>query len=108
MSATEADAAEKRGEIARALAEHGMEDVYVIDRDSAREILTEKRTELLDALKHEETKSVRDLADTLDRDKSVVSQDLKLLAGHDLVELEEKGRRKVPRVKHENVVVAPV
>ncbi len=51
MSATEADAAEKRGEIARALAEHGMEDVYVIDRESAREILTEKRTELLDALK---------------------------------------------------------
>jgi predicted transcriptional regulator len=108
MSLTEQDAAKKRGEIARALAKQGIEDVFVLDRESAREVLTEKRTEILDTLKSEEVESVRHLAEILDRDKSVVSQDLQVLAKNDLVEYEKEGRRKVPKVKHENVVVAPV
>jgi predicted transcriptional regulator len=108
MSLTEQDAAKKRGEIARALAKQGMEDVFVLDRESAREVLTEKRTEILDTLKFEEVKSVRSLAEILDRDKSVVSQDLQVLAKNDLVEYEKEGRRKIPKVKHENVVIAPV
>ena len=108
MPLTESEAAEKRGEIARALAEQGMEDVFVLDRESAREVLTEKRTEILDTLKTEEVESVRHLAEVLDRDKSVVSQDLQVLARNDLVEYDEEGRRKVPNVKHENVVIAPV
>lgn len=108
MSLTERDAAKKRGEIARALAEQGLEDVHVLDRESAREVLTEKRTEILDALKSDESDSVRGLADTLDRDKSIVSQDLKVLAKYDLVEYEKDGRRKVPKIKHKNVIVAPV
>ncbi len=108
MPITERDAAKKRGEIARALAKQGLEDVFVLDRVSAREVLTEKRTEILDTLKTEETESVRHLAEVVDRDKSVVSQDLQVLAEHDLVEYEEDGRRKVPKLKHENVIVAPV
>jgi len=108
MSLTERDAAKKRGEIARALAKQGMEDVFVLDRESAREVLTEKRTEILDELKSDDVESVRHLAEMLDRDKSVVSQDLQVLARNDLVEYEKEGRRKVPEVKHENVVVAPV
>ena len=108
MSLTERDAAKKRGEIARALAKQGMEDVFVLDRESAQEVLTEKKTEILDTLKSEDVESVRHLAERLDRDKSVVSQDLQVLAKNDLVEYEEEGRRKVPKVKHENVVVAPV
>jgi predicted transcriptional regulator len=108
MPLTESEAAKKRGEIARALAEQGMEDVFVLDRKGAREVLTEKRTEILDTLKSEEVESVRHLAEVLERDKSVVSQDLQVLARNDLVEYEKKGRRKVPNVKHENVVIAPV
>lgn len=108
MSLTERDAAKKRGEIARALAKQGMEDVFVLDRESAQEVLTEKRTEILDTLKSKEVESVRHLAEILDRDKSVVSQDLQVLAKNDLVEYEKDGRRKVPKVKHENVVIAPV
>jgi len=108
MSITEKDATEKRGEIARALAEGGMEDVFVLDRESAREVLTDKRTEMLDTLKSEEVESVRHLAETLGRDKSVVSMDLQVLARNDLVEYRKEGRRKIPKLKHENVVVAPV
>ena len=108
MSVTERDAAKKRGEIARALAKQGIEDVYVLDRESAREVLTEKRTEILDALKSEEVESVRHLAELLNRNKSVVSKDLQILAKNDLIEYEKEGRRKVPKVKHENVVIAPV
>jgi predicted transcriptional regulator len=108
MSITKRDAAKKRGEIARALAKQGLEDVFVLDRDSAREVLTEKRTEILDTLKTEDIESVRHLAEVLNRDKSVVSQDLQVLAKHDLVEYDKEGRRKVPKAKHENVIVAPV
>ncbi|MCX2819491.1 ArsR family transcriptional regulator [Haladaptatus sp. F3-133] len=108
MSITERDSAKKRGEIARALAKQGMDDVFVLDRESAREVLTEKRTEILDTLKSEDVESVRHLADILDRDKSVVSQDLQVLAKNDIVEYEKEGRRKIPQVKHENVVVAPI
>ena len=108
MSVTERDSAKKRGEIARALAKQGMDDVFVLNRESAREVLTEKRTEILDTLKSEGVESVRHLADILDRDKSVVSQDLQVLAKNDIVEYEKVGRRKIPQVKHENVVVAPI
>jgi predicted transcriptional regulator len=108
MPVTERDSAKKRGEIARALAKQGMDDVFVLNRESAREVLTEKRTEILDTLKSEDVESVRHLADILDRDKSVVSQDLQVLAKNDIVEYEKEGRRKIPQVKHENVVVAPI
>jgi predicted transcriptional regulator len=108
MSITERDPAKKRGEIASALAKQGLEDVFVLDRESAREVLTEKRTEIFDTLKTEDIESVRYLAEVLNRDKSVVSQDLQVLAKHHLVEYEKEGRRKVPKAKHENVIVAPV
>jgi len=107
MSVTERDRAKKRGEIARALAKQGIEDVYVLDRESAREVLTDKRTEVLDALRSDETESVTELAKRLGRNKSVVSKDLTVLAENDLVEFVENGRRKVPRIKH-SIVVAPV
>ena len=108
MSTAERDPEKKRGEIARVLAKQGLGDVFVLDRESAREVLTEKRTEILDTLKTEDIESVRHLAEVLGRDKSVVSQDLQDLAKHDLIEYEKDGRCKVPKVKHENVIVAPV
>ena len=51
---------------------------------------------------------MRHLAEVLNRDKSVVSQDLQVLAKHDLVEYEKEGRRKIPKAKHENIIGAPV
>lgn len=99
---------DKRAHIARALAKEGFDDVLVLDRESAREILTDRRIELLHVLRTEEIKSIRDLADRLERDKGDVSRDVTILAKHNLVELVTKGRRKVPQVKHETVIVEPV
>lgn len=99
---------EKRAKIARALAEEGFEDVYVLDRESAERVLTTKRTELLDRVRDEKVKSVRSLARTLNRDKGSVSRDLEILARHDLVEFREDGTRKIPAIKHETVIVEPV
>jgi predicted transcriptional regulator len=99
---------DKRASIARALAKEGFRDVYVLDHESAREVLTEKRLALLDYLRGHEVESVRGLAEAIERDKASVSRDLKTLAAHDLVEFRDAGARKVPAVKHETVVVEPV
>lgn len=100
--------AEKRARIARALAKEGFEDVYVLDRESAERVLTEKRTEVLDRVRADDVRSVRSLARELGRDKGAVSRDLDVLAEHDLVEYRTDGSRKIPDVKHETVIVEPV
>jgi predicted transcriptional regulator len=99
---------EKRARIARALAKGGFEDVYVLDRESAERVLTEKRTAVLDRVRADDVESVRSLARELGRDKGSVSRDLDVLAEHDLVEFREKGSRKIPDTKHETVIVEPV
>lgn len=94
--------------MARALAKEGFEDVYVLDADSAAEVLTLKRRAVLDRLSGDEIRSVRSLAEDLGRDKGAVSRDLELLASHDLVTFEYEGKRKVPKKKHETVVIEPI
>lgn len=100
---------EKRARMARALAKDGFEDVYVLDAESAAEVLTPKRRELLNRLVSDDNvRSVRSLAESVGRDKGAVSHDLELLANHDLVTFEREGKRKVPKAKHQTVVVEPV
>lgn len=100
--------AEKRARIARALAQEGFEDVYVLDRESAERVLTEGRLAVLDCVRDGDVESVRGLARELERDKGAVSRDLDVLARHDLVTYREEGARKVPVLKHETVIVEPV
>lgn len=104
----EISAEKKRSLMARALAKEGFDDVYVLDADSAAEVLTPKRREILGRLSDGDIHSVRSLAEDLGRDKGSVSRDLELLASHDLVTFEQEGKRKVPKQKHETVVVEPV
>lgn len=103
------DNAERRAKLARAAARAGFEDVHVVSRETATEVLTPRRAELLDYLKEHEVTSVRDLARGVERDKGTVSRDLALLAEHDLIEYaEEEENRKVPRLAHETVLMEPV
>ena len=99
---------EKRATVARALAEAGLDDVYVLDHESAAEVLTPKRRQLLERIAAGDIHSVRSLADDIGRDKGAVSRDLEVLARHDLVAFTEEGTRKIPRNKHETVVVEPI
>lgn len=99
---------DKRTRMAMALAENGFEDVVVVRREVGAKVLTEKRRDLIDYLKKNDPDSVRALSRALDRDKSGVSRDLALLAEHQIVELEEVGAAKAPRLATNNVVIEPV
>jgi predicted transcriptional regulator len=100
--------ADRRGKLARAAAQGGFEDVHVVSRETATEVLTPRRTELLDYLGQHEVSSVRDLARGVERDKGTVSRDLALLAEHDLVVFDADGARKVPRLAHTTILVEPL
>lgn len=100
--------AEKRAKMARALAKEGFDDVYILSKETATEVLAEKRSEVLDRVNQADVRSVRALADELGRDKGAVSRDLEVLAKHDLVTFDREGSRKIPRAKHETVIVEPV
>ncbi len=99
---------EKRAEMARALTQAGFDDVLVLDRESAESVLTPKRRELLDRIEEGDIRSIRGLAADLGRDKGAVSKDLDLLFEHDLVVYDREKNRKIPRPKHETVVVEPI
>lgn len=103
-----ADGADRRREMARALARGGMDDVHILSRDTADKALTPKRMEIVRVLKEREIESVRELARVLDRDKGQVSRDLQVLAELSIIHYESDGRSKSPRLSHEHVVVEPV
>lgn len=115
MTVTEQDASDgiddrtrKRMEFSRALVREGYDDVLTISRETARELLGAGRLEIVDRLRDGSVESVRALAEDLGRDKAGVSRDLKTLAEHDVIEYEERGRAKIPTLKHETVVVEPI
>jgi DNA-binding transcriptional ArsR family regulator len=103
------DATKKRGRIARTLVKEGdFSDVHVLDRRAGRQVLTEKRLELIDSVRDEDVESVRGLADALDRDKADVSRDLDLLFERGIVTFTERDGRKIPELAHETVIVGPI
>jgi len=98
----------KELELAQDLKNEGYSDILILTAETAHQVLTEKRQELMQAIKTEEIESVRDLARTVNRDVSVVSKDLQLLFKKDIIAFEtEKGRKK-PVLKHKNIFVEPV
>lgn len=99
---------ERRAQMARALAKGGMDGVHVLSHESAERVLTEKRRELIDVLRHEEVESVRDLARRVERDKGQVSRDLATLAEHAVVGFETTGRAKRPYLQSDHLVVEPI
>lgn len=107
-STIRADGADRRAEMARALARGGMQNVQVISLESAEKILTPKRKEIIRTLREEDVASVRELARRLDRDKGQVSRDLQILAEHAVVHYETDGRSKAPRLTQEHIVIEPV
>lgn len=107
-STLSADGADRRAEMARALARGGMENVQIISLESAEKVLTPKRKEIIRTLREEEIDSVRGLARHLDRDKGQVSRDLQVLAEHAVIHYETDGRSKAPRLTQEHIVIEPV
>lgn len=73
------------------------------DRSRLRELLTDRRVELLEEVMEHPPESIRDLAGRLDRDVHDVHDDLHLLADYEIVHFEEVGRAKKPYVPYDTV-----
>ena len=86
----------------------GLKDFIVVDKETAEALLTDRRLELLEYLRDNEVASVTALAEALGRDKAAVSRDLDLLWAESLIDFEHEGRRKIPYVWHETVLVEPI
>lgn len=97
-----------KAEFARRLASAGYEDFLILEREAAESVLTERRSELLETIVAEDAESITALAERLDRDVSAVHRDLDVLFEYSLIEYDQNGSRKQPRVKHEHVFVEPL
>lgn len=104
----DSEPAERRAQMARALAQGGMDGVQVISFESAEKVFTPKRRELIKTLRTQDVESVRDLARRVDRDKGQVSRDLGVLAEHSVISYDEEGRAKRPYLTQEHIVVEPM
>lgn len=75
------------------------------DRSRVRQLLADRRMELLEAVMEQPPASMRALADRLDRDVHDVHSDLHLLAEYDIIHFETDGRAKKPYVPYDTVRV---
>ncbi|KDE58883.1 sugar metabolism cluster protein [Halostagnicola sp. A56] len=86
--------------------EGGEEVPHVVnfeDRARLRQLLTDRRMELLEVVMEHPPESIRALADRLGRDVHDVHDDLYLLAEYDIIHFEEDGRAKRPYVPYDTV-----
>jgi len=73
------------------------------DRSQLRELLTDRRMEIVEEVMERPPESIRGLADRLDRDVRDVHDDLHLLADYRIVHFAEDGRAKKPYIPYETV-----
>jgi len=73
------------------------------DRGQLRELLTDRRMEIVEEVMERPPESIRGLADRLDRDVSDVHDDLHLLADYRIVHFADDGRAKKPYIPYETV-----
>jgi len=97
-----------RNAFSETLTQHGFPDALVLARERAEDVFHERRLEIVDHLRGHEPASVRALASELGYDKGVVSRDLTRLSRIDVIEYEDDGHAKAPRLEHQHVVVEPI
>jgi DNA-binding transcriptional ArsR family regulator len=94
--------------IQKVVKEYPDESVYILPREGADEILTQKRMEIIETLREKDIESIRGLSRNLDRDVSAVSRDLEILRENDIIEYSEEKGRKRPQLTTEKIVVEPL
>lgn len=97
-----------RLDVAKSKEEDGESDVLVLRFETAEEILTPKRREILSSLQNNEIGSVTELSELVDRDLGRVSKDLKKLYEADVIEFRKEGSSKVPEIKHDTIDFEPM
>lgn len=71
--------------------------------ETVRQLLTDRRVEVMRSIMAEPPASISDLAERLDRNYADVHADVKLLAEHRIVYFETVGRSKRPVIPYETV-----
>lgn len=95
-------------QVAKDKKESGYSDTLVLRFETAEEVLTPKRREIINTIGNNEIESVTHLSELVDRDLGRVSKDLKELYETDIIDLEEENGSKVPKLKHEIVDIEPI
>lgn len=88
--------------------EDGVETPHVVnfqDASRVQRVLTPRRLELIESLMEDHGKSIRELADRLDRDVRQVHDDLQQLSEYRIVHFREDGNAKQPFVPYETVSI---
>lgn len=94
--------------LSKTLSEEGYRDVLFLNLEDARRVLTEKRLEIIETIKSEEIRSIRELAREVERKENVVYDDLKLLFEEGVIDFEEESNRKIPVLRHKNIWIHPL
>jgi len=68
------------------------------------EVFSSRRIELIRAIQRETFNSIRELAQSIDRDIKNVWGDLEILEKHHIISLRKEGRRKVPKLRRKCIV----
>ena len=96
---------ETREFIDRVFGSYPNQSIYIIPTEIAREVMSEKRLEILEVLRERDVSGIRELARKVDRDPSTVKKDLDKLWKYGLINYEEEGYRKKPVRTADKVIV---
>ena len=95
--------------IKRLIEDNEDKSIHVLPKEVAREVLTEKRMEIITVLRENEISSKRDLARELDRDIKNVSNDLDILWKYSVIDYEDgEGTSKIPVLAADEIIVEPL
>lgn len=83
--------------------EDGRNSIIFEDTEMFRRLLTEKRQEMIEEVMENPPGSIRELAENLDRGLREVHEDVKLMENYGIIQIEEDGNTKKPRIPYERV-----
>lgn len=80
-------------------------NALILDVDDLIDIFTKKRMELVEFINKYKPNSVQELANLTHRKKQAVDRDLKILEQHEILTMERKGRKVVPKVEKKILIM---
>jgi predicted transcriptional regulator len=102
------DAAETMQSIVQGRKTRHVSACYFASMKAFHNVLTPQRYELLKVIRKSRPASVKELAAILGRDGSSVQADVDALVNMDIIELEDHGEQRSPRVHYEGIRVEMV
>ena len=79
--------------------------IFAKDYATLHKILTEKRLELIDAIKEHPKENIDSLSRILKRKREAISRDLKILKSMGIVNMKTIGKNKIPFIQKQYIVV---